>query len=66
MVVKVAVIGAGLMGRRIAGNFAYCGHIVKLYDEDLNQLKEAPEKIEEDIKKLHEDNLLESPNIKGL
>ncbi|CAF4886232.1 unnamed protein product [Rotaria socialis] len=61
--VRIAVLGCGNMGLRIAGNFAYFGHIVKIFDSDLKQLDTACERIRYDEDQLYRDGLIEVPKF---
>src|SRR5574342_602260 len=45
----VGIVGAGLMGHGIAQVFGMKGYRVNLYDKDPGVLKEAPEKIRENL-----------------
>ncbi len=78
--VRVAVLGCGTMGLKIAGwfiflflisysklsflgNFAYSGHVVKIFDSDLKQLDTACERIHHDEDQLYRDGLTEVPKF---
>ncbi|CAF0732782.1 unnamed protein product [Didymodactylos carnosus] len=63
--VRIAVIGCGVMGIKIAGNFSYFGHIVKMYDADLKQLDSVCERIHADEDELYRDGLIEVPKFVG-
>ncbi|KAK2168394.1 hypothetical protein LSH36_17g09002 [Paralvinella palmiformis] len=63
--VKIAIIGCGLMGIKIAGEMAYHGHRVKIYDNNLNALDSAYYRIEEDKKLLRDEGLLLHKNFIG-
>lgn len=63
--VKIAVIGSGLMGVKIAGEMAYHGHRVKIHDASVNTLNTAFNRIEEDKRQLREDGLLPNRNFVG-
>ncbi|CAF1273587.1 unnamed protein product [Adineta ricciae] len=63
--VRIAVLGCGTMGLKIAGNFAYYGHVVKIFDSDLKQLDSACERIHHDEDQLYRDGLIESPKFLG-
>ncbi|XP_060067580.1 probable 3-hydroxybutyryl-CoA dehydrogenase [Ylistrum balloti] len=56
--VKIAVIGAGLLGVKIAGELAYHGHRVKIYDSSIKNLNSVYQRMEEDKKNLREEGLL--------
>ena len=45
------------------GNFAYYGHVVKIFDNDLKQLDSACERIHHDEDQLYRDGLIESPKF---
>lgn len=78
--VRIAVLGCGTMGLKIAGclpssrsrcsshsflagNFAYFGHIVKIYDSGLKQLDSVCERIRHDEDELYRDGLIETPKF---
>jgi 3-hydroxyacyl-CoA dehydrogenase len=79
--VRIAVLGCGTMGLKIAGlfllliiffsysqlsfigNFAYFGHVVKIFDSDLKQLDTACERIHHDEDQLYRDGLTEVPKF---
>jgi len=78
--VRIAVLGCGTMGLKIAGlfllliifsysklsfvgNFAYFGHVVKIFDSDLKQLDTACERIHHDEDQLYRDGLIEMPKF---
>ncbi|KAH9502600.1 hypothetical protein Btru_073879 [Bulinus truncatus] len=63
--VHIAVIGAGLMGIKIAGEFAYHGHRVKIYDNNIQTLKNIYSTIEDDKKQLYTDGLLPQKHFLG-
>ncbi|CAH1792547.1 unnamed protein product [Owenia fusiformis] len=63
--VKVAILGCGLMGVKIAGEFAYHGHRVKIHDINLNALNTVYERCESDKKELREEGLLAQRNFIG-
>lgn len=63
--VKIAVLGCGLMGIKIAGEMAYHGHRVKIYDNNLNSLNSAYQRIEDDKKCLREEGLMAHKNFIG-
>lgn len=50
---KIAVIGAGLIGRAWAMVFARAGHPVKLWDNDAGAVPQALRLIEEGVRELH-------------
>ncbi len=45
------------------GNFAYSGHVVKIFDSDLKQLDTACERIHHDEDQLYRDGLTEVPKF---
>lgn len=59
----IGVIGAGLMGHGIAQVFALKRYKVKLFDNDLNVLQSAPEKIHNNLQTLLEMHLVEPQEI---
>ncbi|XP_013395922.1 peroxisomal fatty acid beta-oxidation multifunctional protein AIM1-like [Lingula anatina] len=63
--VKIAVLGCGLMGVKIAGEMAYHGHRVKMYDSNTNQLNSVYERIEEDKRHLRREGLMSHRNFIG-
>ncbi|ESO90070.1 hypothetical protein LOTGIDRAFT_164373 [Lottia gigantea] len=63
--VKVAIIGSGLMGSKIAGEMAYHGHRVKITDNNLDNLNKVFERLQEDRKMLKQDGLLPHDNFIG-
>jgi L-gulonate 3-dehydrogenase len=61
---KVAIIGAGLIGRAWAIVFARAGHAVKIYDAAPGAAQKALVLIEEGLQELHEFGLIrESPEV---
>ncbi|CAF0851524.1 unnamed protein product [Adineta steineri] len=63
--VRIAILGCGTMGLKIAGNFAYYGHIIKIFDSDLKQLDSACDRIHHDEDQLYRDGLIEMPKFLG-
>ncbi|CAF0714971.1 unnamed protein product [Brachionus calyciflorus] len=63
--VRVAVIGCGLMGVKIAGEFAYHGHRVKCYDNNLQALNSVYTRYQADKAQLYIDQVIESPDFTG-
>ncbi|XP_064602416.1 LOW QUALITY PROTEIN: 3-hydroxybutyryl-CoA dehydrogenase-like [Liolophura sinensis] len=63
--VKIAVLGCGLMGVKIAGELAYHGHRVKVYDSNMNSLNTVFERMEEDKRYLRTEGLLTHKNFIG-
>ncbi|KAL4237432.1 hypothetical protein ACF0H5_002149 [Mactra antiquata] len=63
--VKIAVLGSGLMGAKIAGEFAYHGHRVKIFSNKLESLNSVFQRLEEDKKQLRQDGLLLTKNFVG-
>ncbi|ELU17936.1 hypothetical protein CAPTEDRAFT_222534 [Capitella teleta] len=63
--VKVAVIGCGLMGVKIAGEMAYHGHRVRIFDSNLNALNSVYQRLEEDKQTLRNEGLLPHKNFIG-
>jgi 3-hydroxybutyryl-CoA dehydrogenase len=59
----IGIIGAGLMGHGIAQVFALKRYKVKLFDNDLNVLQSAPEKIHNNLQTLLEMHLVEPQEI---
>ncbi|XP_046333342.2 3-hydroxybutyryl-CoA dehydrogenase-like [Haliotis rufescens] len=62
---KVAVIGCGAMGIRIAGELAYHGHRVKITDNDVRALNNVYERLQEDKMMLHSEKLMPHKNFIG-
>ncbi|XP_019647931.1 PREDICTED: uncharacterized protein LOC109488195 isoform X1 [Branchiostoma belcheri] len=56
--IKVAVIGCGLMGTRIAGELCLCGCDVSMYDNDSTALSTAVSKVHQDWEHLRTHGLL--------
>ncbi|XP_050404203.1 3-hydroxybutyryl-CoA dehydrogenase [Patella vulgata] len=63
--VKVAVVGCGLLGTKIAGELAYHGHKVKVTDSKVENLNKVYEKLQEDKKMLKDDGILTHDNFIG-
>ncbi|KAK7000050.1 3-hydroxybutyryl-CoA dehydrogenase [Biomphalaria glabrata] len=63
--VHIAIIGAGLMGVKIAGEFAYHGHRVKIYDNSVQTLNKVYSILEDDKKQLYIDGLLPQKHFLG-
>lgn len=62
---RVTVVGGGNLGVKIAGELAYHGHEVRLYDRSPETLDRVQLRIKEDKRLLTEDGLLLSPNFLG-
>lgn len=61
---KIAIIGAGLVGRGWAVVFARAGHEVALYDRDRSALAQAPAQIRQTLEELERNGLVdETPEI---
>ncbi|XP_003730074.2 uncharacterized protein LOC100892111 [Strongylocentrotus purpuratus] len=56
--VKIAVLGCGLMGTKIAGCMAYHGHRVKIFDVNASALGTVQEILDQDKEDLHRDGLM--------
>eukprot|EP00057_Strongylocentrotus_purpuratus_P005044 XP_003730074.1 PREDICTED: peroxisomal fatty acid beta-oxidation multifunctional protein AIM1 [Strongylocentrotus purpuratus] len=56
--VKIAVLGCGLMGTKIAGCMAYHGHRVKIFDVNASALATVQEILDQDKEDLHRDGLM--------
>ncbi|XP_070577574.1 probable 3-hydroxybutyryl-CoA dehydrogenase [Ptychodera flava] len=63
--VRVAVIGCGLMGIKIAGDMAYHGHRVKIYDQNPAALDAFHANLEDDKEELKSEGLMTHPNFLG-
>ncbi|XP_076442203.1 3-hydroxybutyryl-CoA dehydrogenase-like [Babylonia areolata] len=63
--VRIAVIGCGSMGVRIAGELAYHGHRVKIYDQNKDALNKVFSRLQEDRSMLQKDGLLAQENFLG-
>ncbi|XP_045175082.2 3-hydroxybutyryl-CoA dehydrogenase-like [Mercenaria mercenaria] len=63
--VKIAVLGSGLLGTKIAGEFAYHGHRVKIYSSHLESLNTVFQRMEEDKQQLRQDGILLNRNFIG-
>ena len=59
----VAVLGAGLMCTCIAGELAYYGHRVKVYDRNGQALERASQVLEEQKDKLRREELMITRNF---
>uniref|UniRef100_T1JDT2 RING-type domain-containing protein n=1 Tax=Strigamia maritima TaxID=126957 RepID=T1JDT2_STRMM len=55
--VRVAVIGCGLLGVNIAGELAYHGHYVKIHDNESSALDKVPERLKYEKKMLETDGI---------
>ncbi|XP_041354547.1 3-hydroxybutyryl-CoA dehydrogenase-like [Gigantopelta aegis] len=62
---KIAVLGCGLMGVRIAGELAYHGHRVKIFDSNGNALDKVFERLQDDKRMLHEEGLIPQEKFIG-
>lgn len=62
---KIAVLGCGILGPKIAGELAYHGHRVKIWDVSIPALNAVYNIIEDDKKQLREDGLLFQKNFVG-
>ncbi|XP_048735230.1 3-hydroxybutyryl-CoA dehydrogenase-like [Ostrea edulis] len=62
---KIAVLGCGILGTKIAGELAYHGHRVKIWDVNIEALNAVYRILEEDKKQLTEDGLLFQKNFVG-
>ncbi|XP_072031906.1 3-hydroxybutyryl-CoA dehydrogenase-like [Amphiura filiformis] len=63
--VRIAVIGSGLLGTKIAGCFAYHGHRVKMYDVNTEVLDAFADNLEADKKEIQAEGLMAQPNFLG-
>ncbi|XP_063958432.1 3-hydroxybutyryl-CoA dehydrogenase-like isoform X2 [Lytechinus pictus] len=63
--VKIAVLGCGLMGTKIAGCMAYHGHRVKIFDVNASALSVVQENLDQDKDELHRDGLMTHPKFLG-
>ncbi|XP_078001048.1 putative 3-hydroxybutyryl-CoA dehydrogenase [Glandiceps talaboti] len=63
--VRIAVIGCGLMGTKIAGDMAYHGHRVKIYDQNAAALDAFHANLEDDKLELKNEGLMTHPNFLG-
>lgn len=63
--VKVAIIGCGNLGSKIAGELAYYGHEVRVFDQNTDALDRLKPRLTEDRKMLKEDGLLVQSNFVG-
>ncbi|KAK3093905.1 hypothetical protein FSP39_021666 [Pinctada imbricata] len=62
---RIAVIGCGILGPKIAGELAYHGHKVKIHDVNVSALNKVFAILEADKKSLIEDGLLYQKNFVG-
>jgi 3-hydroxyacyl-CoA dehydrogenase len=63
--VRVAVLGAGTLGIKIAGSLAYGGHEVRVHDQNSAILNKVSLRINEDKRILKEDGLIAHTNFLG-
>ena len=63
--VRVAVLGCGLLGVKIAGEFAYHGHRVKCYDNNIQALNSVYQRYQSDKVELLNDQIVDSLNFTG-
>ncbi|XP_072163173.1 probable 3-hydroxybutyryl-CoA dehydrogenase [Diadema setosum] len=63
--VKIAVLGCGLMGTKIAGCMAYHGHRVKIYDVNPRALSAVQANLEDDKNELRQEGLMTHPTFLG-
>ncbi|PVD25961.1 hypothetical protein C0Q70_13627 [Pomacea canaliculata] len=63
--VRVAVIGCGQLGVRIAGELAYHGHRVKMFDSNKDALNKVFSRLQEDRKLLKKEGLMAHDNFLG-
>ncbi len=56
--VVVAVLGAGRLGGNIAGDLAFNGHTVRVWDADKNALNKLHERLAFEKKRLREDRIM--------
>ncbi|KAL8571994.1 hypothetical protein ACOMHN_057677 [Nucella lapillus] len=63
--VRIAVIGCGSMGVRMAGELAYHGHRVKMFDSNKDALNKVFSRLQEDRHMLHKEGLLEQEQFLG-
>ncbi|XP_062578079.1 3-hydroxybutyryl-CoA dehydrogenase-like isoform X2 [Saccostrea cucullata] len=62
---KIAVLGCGLLGTKIAGELAYHGHRVNVWDINIPALNSVFNVLEDDKKQLREDGILFQKNFVG-
>ncbi|GFS14626.1 3-hydroxybutyryl-CoA dehydrogenase [Elysia marginata] len=63
--VLVAVIGAGMMGIKIAGELAYHGHRVKIHDKSATSLNKVHEVLKYDLQQLRAEGLISQAQFLG-
>lgn len=63
--VKIAIVGAGALGIKIAGEMAYHGHRVKIHDVNVACLDSIYSRMESDKEELRSDGLLLTTNYIG-
>ncbi|KAH3857268.1 peroxisomal bifunctional enzyme-like [Dreissena polymorpha] len=63
--VKIAVLGCGVLGIKIAGEMAFHGHRVKIFSTDLKSLNSVFLRMEEDKRQLKHDGILMNKNFVG-
>ena len=63
--VRIAIIGCGLLGVKIAGEFAYHGHRVKCYDNNVQALNSVYQRYQSDKAELFNDQIVDSLQFTG-
>ncbi|KAG1665259.1 putative 3-hydroxybutyryl-CoA dehydrogenase [Nymphon striatum] len=63
--VRIAVIGAGNLGVKVAGDLAYHGHQVRIYDKSKLMLDSVNSRMQQDKEQLLDDGILCHPNFIG-
>ncbi|GAB6027713.1 hypothetical protein CHUAL_001949 [Chamberlinius hualienensis] len=63
--VNVAIIGCGLLGTKIAGELAYHGHCVKVYDNNPKALQSVFTRLQQDKAELKEAGILKQQTFIG-
>ena len=61
--VVVCVVGIGRLGGNIAGDLAFNGHTVRVWDKDAKSLNQLHERIDYEKKRLKEDKIMTYPEM---
>ena len=65
MMVVVCVLGLGRLGGNIAGDLAFNGHTVRVWDVDKNTLDKLHERLDYEKKRLKDDKIMTYPDTLG-
>lgn len=61
--VVISVLGIGRLGGNIAGDLAFNGHSVRVWDEDTTALNKLHERINFEKKRLKDDRIMTAPEM---